>query len=142
MKILPKIGVDAIQLGMNKNQVQNILGKPDHLEKDSDEERWEFDTGIELAFAKEDLYLLGSITVFNEAATLDSQPIVGISEENLLKCFPHFICDEDFEENGKSYDSDYHQILAWVHEGVVTNITLFPEYESTGEIPIWPKSKT
>jgi SmpA / OmlA family len=141
MKILPKIGVDDIQLGMNKSQVQKILGKPDHLEKDSDEERWEFDSGMELGFGKEDLYLLGSITVFDESATLDSQAIIGMSEENFLTYFPHFLLDEDFEENGRSYDSEQYQILAWVHEGIVANVTVFPEYESTGQIPIWPKSK-
>jgi len=141
MKILPKIGVDDIQLGMNKKQVQEILGKPDQLEKDSDEERWEFDAGIELSFEKEDLYLLGSITVFDDSARLESQPIIGISEKDLLENFPHFLPDEDFGENGKSYDSEELQILAWVHEGTVVNITLFPEYESTGQIPIWPKPR-
>lgn len=140
MKILPKVGVDEIQLGMNKTQVQKILGNADHIEKQPDAEFWEYDSGLELTFSKDDLYLLGSVTVFSESARLDSHPIIGLSEENLLQLFPHFYLDEDYEADGKSYDSDEYQILVWIHEGFVTNITVFPEYDSSGEIPIWPQS--
>jgi hypothetical protein len=140
MKILPKVGVDEIQLGMNKTQIQKLMGDPDHIEKHSDAEFWEYDSGLELTFSKDDLYLLGSVTVFNESARLDSQAIIGLSEENFLQLFPHFYLDEDYEADGKSYDSDEYQILVWIHEGFVTNITVFPEYDSSGEIPIWPQS--
>lgn len=140
MKILPRIGVDQLQLGMNKSQVQKILGNADHTEKHSDAEFWKYDAGLELTFSKDDLYLLGSITVFGESARLHSQVIIGLSEESFLELFPHFQLDEDYGDEGKSYDSDEYEILAWVHEGVVANVTVFPEYESTGEIPIWPNA--
>jgi len=53
--------------------------------------------------------------------------------------FPKVILDEDFEENGKCYVYTNKEITFWVSDGIVDSLTIFPEYNSTGEIPIWPK---
>ena len=67
MKIYPKIGIDGVRLGMNKAQVQEVLGKPSLIEKGSQNEYWQYDQGLDLLFQKEDLYLLGTITITNSA---------------------------------------------------------------------------
>lgn len=139
MNILPKIGIDNIKLGMTRHDVQSKLGAPANKEKQTEEEVWEYDSGIELSFQEEDDYRLSSITVIAESALLDSKPIVGITEEELENIFPSFQLDEDFKQDGKSFYADDLQIMAWVFEGEVFNIIIFPEYDEESELPIWPE---
>ena len=139
MKTFPKVGLDNILLGMNRSQARSVLGEPMSIEHDPDEEHWHYEQGIELTFQKDYLYLLGSITISSASAELDSMQIVGLSEEGLLRRFPFFSIDDDFEELGsKDYLSSEKELSVWLSDGVVSNITIFPEYEETGEIPIWP----
>jgi hypothetical protein len=138
MNIFPKVGVDNIKLGMNQNDVQAILGAPASIEKIEEEEIWEFESGLELSFQAEDSYRLSSITVMAESALLDSKPIIGITESELESIFPGFHLDEDFKKDGKSYYADDLQIMAWVFDKEVFNVVIFPEYDESSELPIWP----
>ncbi|WP_052417428.1 hypothetical protein [Cellvibrio mixtus] len=139
MNIFPKIGIDSLKLGISRNDVQSKLGAPANKENHAEEEIWEYDSGIELSFQEEDGYRLSSITVFAESALLDSKPIIGITESELEAIFPSFQLDEDFKQDGKSFYADDLQIMAWVFEGEVFNIIIFPEYDEASELPIWPK---
>lgn len=138
MNIFPKIGVDNIKLGMNQKEVQALMGAPASKESHEEEEIWEFETGLELSFQAEDNYRLGSITVMADAALLDSKSIIGLSESELESFFPVFRLDEDFNTDGKSYYADELQIMAWVFDGEVFNIVVFPEFDENTETPIWP----
>lgn len=139
MNIFPTIGIDDIKLGMSRDDVKNILGAPAHKENLAEEEIWEFENGLEFSFQKEDSYRLSSITVIADSALLDSKPIVGITEEELEHIFPSFQLDEDFKQDGKSYYADDLQLMAWIFEGEVFNIIIFPEYDEASELPVWPK---
>ncbi|MEN0039294.1 MAG: hypothetical protein AAGC78_19610 [Cellvibrio sp.] len=138
MNIFPKVGVDKIKLGMNQKDAQAISGAPANKEKAEEEEIWEFDSGLELSFQAEDNYRLSSITVMDPTALLDSKPIIGITESELESIFPEFRLDEDFKQDGKSYYADSLQIMAWVFDGEVFNVVIFPEYDENTELPIWP----
>jgi len=138
MNIFPKVGVDNIKLGISQKDVMAILGEPENKEKVDEEEIWEFETGLELSFQAEDGYRLSSITVIAESALLDAKPIVGITESELEAIFPAFRLDEDFKQDGKSYYADELQIMAWVFDGEVFNIVVFPEFDESSESPIWP----
>lgn len=138
MNIFPKVGVDNIKLGMNKKDVQAILGAAATIEKVEEEEIWEFESGLELSFQAEDNYRLSSITVMAESALLDSKSLIGITESELESFFPGFRLDEDFNKDGKSYYADELQIMAWVFDGEVFNVVIFPEYDEHTELPIWP----
>ncbi len=139
MNIIPKVGVDSIRLGMSQGEVQVKLGIPASKESTADEEIWEFDNGLELSFQAEDNFRLSSITVLAGSAVLDSKPIIGISESELESIFPEFRLDEDFKQDGKSYYADELQIMAWVFDGEVFNLVVFPEYDETSELPVWPQ---
>ena len=139
MKIIPKTGIDNIRLGMTKGEVQVKLGIPAGKDKTADEEIWEFDNGLELSFQAEDNFRLSSITVMADSALLDAKPIIGISESELESIFPEFRLDEDFKRDGKSYYADELQIMAWVFDGEVFNLVVFPEYDEATEQPIWPQ---
>jgi len=138
MNIFPKVGVDNIKLGMNQKGVQAILGAPANIEKIEEEEIWEYENGLELSFQAEDSYRLSSITVMADSALLDSKPIIGITESELENIFSAFSLDEDFKKDGKSYFADELQIMAWVFDGEVFNVVIFPEYNEHTELPIWP----
>ncbi len=142
MKIEAKVGVKDLKLGMNKSQVKSLLGEPEKIEIESGGERWYFTEGFELQFYKSDLFLLGTITVSNVSARLESKKIVGLQEDELLKSFPFLSLEDDFEENGKDYVCGIREISVWVSDGIVDNITIFPEYDSTGNVPIWPSIVT
>ncbi|WP_151032338.1 hypothetical protein [Cellvibrio sp. KY-GH-1] len=139
MNIIPKVGINNIKLGMSRAEVQNLLGAPALKENLAEEEIWEFENGLEFSFQQEDSFRLSSITVIADSALLDSKPIVGITEEELEDIFPSFQLDEDFKQDGKSYYADDLQLMAWVFEGEVFNIIIFPEYDETSELPVWPK---
>ena len=138
MNIFPKKGVDNIKLGMSKKDAQALLGAPASIEKIEEEEIWEFESGLELSFQAEDSYRLSSITVMADSALLNSKPIIGITESELENIFPAFSLDEDFKKDGKSYFADELQIMAWVFDGEVFNVVIFPEYDEHTELPIWP----
>ena len=142
MNILPKIGIDNVKLGMNKTQVKEVLDEPARIENESNGEFWHYEQGLELSFKKEDLHLLGLITVTNNSARLNSECIIGLSEPELLERFPFFSLDDDFGENGKDYISAEDELSVWVSNGIVINLTIFPAYEKTGEIPLWPSAST
>lgn len=123
---------------MNRRSIEFILGKPDQNEINKSEECWTYSNGLELLFLKEDLFLLSSITTTNLEAQLEAKPIIGIAESELLKQFPYLVITDDFEENGKNYASEEMEIAVFVVDGLVVNVTIFPHYEQTGQIPIWP----
>ncbi len=139
MNILPKTGIEKIRLGMSKQEITKLLGQPISTESNPDDDIWEFKNDIELSFQKDDDYLLSSITVFNPLALLESKNIIGISETEFVSNFLFFEIDEDFGENGKSYWANEMQLMAWIFEGEVLNITIFPEYRDSNDTPIWPK---
>lgn len=126
MKIYPKIGVDAIKFGMSQKQVQAELGAPIGKEKTDVEEIWEYANGFELAFEDNQL---SSITLADEQQLLNAKSIVGISEQALQEQFPAFSLDEDYGSDGKSYYDEQLEIMAWVFDGKVFNVVVFPAYE-------------
>ena len=142
MNILPKTGIADIKLGMTKKEILTFLGQPMSKEENPDEDIWEFSNEVELSFQKNDAYLLSSIIVSSSDALLGSKNIVGISEADFLIEFPSFQLDEDFGENGKSYWDTELELMAWVFEGGVINVTVFPEYDEENDAPIWPSKNS
>lgn len=54
--INPYIGVGDLRLGMNQNEVAKILGKPDDVEEEADQERREYriENGLQTVYSKND----------------------------------------------------------------------------------------
>ncbi|MFK8066847.1 MAG: hypothetical protein AB8D52_01230 [Gammaproteobacteria bacterium] len=138
MNIRPTIGIDDLFLGMNRHHIIDLLGQPIQSEKEYGGESWLYEKGLELSFKKEDLYLLGSITATNSIARLEARQIIGLTEKELVESFPFLVRDDDFEENGKAYICNKRELMVWVSDNVVINVTIFPVYDRTGEIPLWP----
>ena len=149
-KIIPQGGINGLSLGIEKPVALNILGEPDDRtyathEDSSSEEKWEYsDIGVELTFYSEDNWLLGSIAVESEDAELIGQHFIGMDENEFLEKTREVgievELEDDFKELGlKDYFSDELDLSFWIHDGKVSSITIFPKYDKSGEIPLWPK---
>lgn len=147
MEILPYIGVEKIKFGMTMNQVRDLWGQPDHIEyftalKDKPEDRsveWFYDCGIQLSFDSDNCFVLGSINIESRVALLNGLSVVGIDSNELEKRYPEVELDDDFGENGVDYTLDNLGLSFWVVDQIVSNVTLFPEYDKKGNEPIWPR---
>jgi len=146
MEIKPKIGIDSLKLGMTRTQVSELWGEPSSVhdfipleEKPEDKwEVWSYENGIELNFQSDDDFLLGSIEVYSENALYGGVRIIGMSEKELRMKFQKVYLDDDFEENGRDYKHDQTELTFWVIYGVVDSLIISPEYDPSGNHPIWP----
>lgn len=144
MKIYPYIGVDNLYLGFSTSEVENLIGKPDDIEDDDwpNKEKsitWIYKLlGLEFRFDSENQYKLCVITITSKLACLENTLPIGLTEVQLKALYPSVILDDDFEENGKDYVYPKKEISFWVSNGFVYNLSVFPEYDKTGEVPIWP----
>ncbi len=43
-----------------------------------------------------------------------------------------------FGESGKDYILPEHELSFWIVDGMVDNISIFPEYDETRDVFIWP----
>ena len=133
---------------MSKEAVISLLGEPESKANDtwSDEtmsETWAYkNPNMELAFYSDTDFRLTTITVFTTKAVIDGKNPIGKSESTLLEMLPALKLDDDFEENGKDYVYPGKELSFWVSDGIVNNVTIFPLYDKTGNLPIWPKQSS
>lgn len=151
MNLKPHQGVDDIKFGSSMGIVARSLGAPGNKNRrefkdESCDEVWEYPRlGLSLTFSSDDDWLLGTITVESEEADLEGCRLIGLEEQVFLLTarqagIAPIELDDDFEELGsRDYVCRKLDISFWVSEGILTSITLFPKYDESGEIPIWPK---
>ena len=150
MNIKPFTSVGPLTLGSSIHKIKNQIGVPSSV-NDEDfgdgkiTKTFKYDPlGIELCFYEEDEFVLGSITIHSSNATLFGKKVIGLTEERLLTDIKDTagnkpILEDDFEDSGKDYAIDSLGLSFWVVAGKVVNVTVFPEYDATGNNPIWPK---
>jgi len=148
--IKPLTGIEGLSLGISKSDVIKILGEPDHrstenLIDDSPDELWDyFKLGLELSFYSDHNALLGNITIESPHAELAGYHLIGLDEKELLETLKKagiepIVLEDDFEELGsRYYVCDRLGLSFWVQDGKVDSITIFPEYDESNEIPMWP----
>ena len=151
--IEPHRGINGLLLGSNQGVVLRILGSPDYIENGDtpelgyqhDDVTWTYcDYGFSLTFYEDDNYLLGSICVTSDSAELFNCRFVGLEEKKFLhkiqKNCPSIFLEDDLPDvNARNYRIKELDLDFWVYEGVLYSITVIPEYDITGDIPIWPK---
>jgi len=149
MKITPFTSIGDAILGSGVGDVVGVLGE-NYSTKDENFGDGEVirtveypSLGFSLMFCKDDEFRLGAITTKSIDATLKGERVIGLSEEAFLFKVESIMgerprLDDDFEESGKDYVLDSFELSFWVLDGVVSSITLFPRYDSSGNIPDWP----
>jgi len=150
MKIEPFTSIGDINLGSTMDEVTELIGKPSSMKITDYGDGMltriiKYDElGLDLTFCEDDDFLLGSIATKSVNSTLQDKKIIGLSEEIFLFRVEAVMgekpkLDDDFEENGKDYILDKYELSFWISEGVVSSITVFPRYDSSGNVPQWPQ---
>lgn len=151
IRIIPHVGINGLSLGIEKSAALNILGEPDgrsfrtYEEDGSSEEMWEYSKiGMDLTFSSDDNWLLGSISVESKDADLIGECFIGMGENEFLKKTREVGIDiemeDDFAELGsKDYRCDKLDLSFWIQDGKLTSISIFPKYDESGNIPLWPE---
>jgi hypothetical protein len=152
MKVIPKVGADRVRFGMTREEVRGLLGDPDEVEPwdwpdDSQSEEWKYESpGLSAGFDDDVGWRLASLTLTD--AEIGSVRPMGMRETEALEALacagvPPIVLSDDFSELGsKDYECDEWEMSLWISDGVVTSVTLFPEYDESGDHPIWPEGET
>lgn len=146
--IRPGIGLGNILLGSKEQSVRSLLGQPSSVQNssypdgDSSRDMEYDDLMLSLVFYESDSFRLSTITTSDEKSVFNGINIVGMSESQLVQCdfngvgAPQF--DDDFEEFGKDYCWDSLNMSCWLVNSIVTSVTIMPNFDETGDIPLWP----
>ena len=151
MKINPLNGVDEIILGMSIHDIETLLGKPDDTKKesygkcDSLDLIYEYENkGLTLTFSSDDSYILGSIDVYSPDALLYNTYFINLKKNDFIHKFESLKVgsikvDDLFEEiDTEVYTCKALGLNFWLVDGVVDSITIFPNYDKSGDRVIWP----
>lgn len=136
-------------MGIDKSSALEILGEPDErsfadYEDNSSTETWEYlEIGLDLTFYSED-WLLGSITAKSKNTEFAGKYLIGMEEKEFLinakEVGLEIELEDDFTELGsKDYVCQKLDLSFWIHDGELTSITIFPQYDESGIVPIWPE---
>lgn len=144
MLIKPLIGIDNIILGSSKEFVFELLGQP--ASTNSDEwpdgtisESWLYPaSGLTLNFDSDDNYRLSTISSNSKESELEGLKVIGLNINTVIKKHPSIILDEDLTGGVKDYVYPEKEISFWVVNDIIENITLFPEYDKSNDLPVWP----
>jgi len=152
--IKPLIGIEGLPLGIEMSDVIDILGEPDErstreYEADGSIDKiWEYcDIGLTLTFSSDDDWKLGNITVESPNAELKGCRLIGLDEDEFLQEFQQaklgsIKLDDDFTELGsRDYVCNELELSFWIQDGKLDSITIFPQWDESGNIPLWPKDK-
>jgi len=151
LEIIPGVGVGPLVLGMNRDQVREVMGEPDseETEKDPDDGvttvSWQYRQGrIEADFSSDDDYRLGTITVSDPSVVLRGALLIGLSEEEFLRVAEEadigpIELDDEFEDiDARDFAWEDKNVTFWVSDGVLENMSVMPQYDASGEVPQWP----
>ncbi|MCF6205190.1 MAG: hypothetical protein L3J59_16255 [Methylococcaceae bacterium] len=157
MIIKPKVGIDSIKLGMTRVQVERLWGKPNTIDEDfisiyADPNipkdkwiYWEYSRGVELCFHSTNDFLLSHIDIYSSDAIFENIKLIGLSERELWLKFNTSRHDDDYDTDDgwgpNVYEIDQYCLNLMVKYRKITNITLYPEHNATGDTPIWPNNR-
>ena len=97
----------------------------------------------EIKFEDEFDWRMSSITIEAPSATVKGASLIGCGATDLSFLaasagIPDVRQTDDFEESGKCHASELFDLQFWEHEGKIIKITLFPQFEESGNVPRWP----
>lgn len=144
----PLRGFPPFVFGMTRAEVRAAAGEPDLIEKvESDfagtAERWDYTLRqVQITFGEDEQWKVEAIDVLDGSVTIGGIQLIGVSAGALpalaAKAGIADLVPQDFDEFGKSHESDQHGLLFWEVDGVIVNFTMFPAYDETGDVVLWP----
>lgn len=153
MEIKPHVGTDHVRMGIKQADAVAILGEASskEIEPFTDGNKvtsLRYDQhGLELSFYTEDDNRLATLTFFAASHSLFGLHFIGkpeafLQQEAVLKVLPDLTLDDDYPElSSKDYASDQWNLSFWIDDGIITSISIFPQYEADDETVIWPEKQ-
>lgn len=144
MEISPHRGIDDILLGTSRPNVEAALGAPDRKSRGQFEDAVESEVWLyrllrlELAFDSDVDYRLARITTTFPDVNINGFNPIGLAESYLLVRYPNLELQLDCGNDGKDFIERDLDISFWVENGIVSNITIYPEYDDIEQVPRWP----
>ena len=144
MDVVPHRGVDQINLGRNREKIAIDLGTPDKTAQDRHEngevsEIWIYRLmRLELSFDSEHDYKLSQITSYHPYTLVQGFNPIGLTEKFLQQKFPHLDLDVEISSDEKYFTDRILDLTFCIARGRVASVTVFPEYDATGENILWP----
>ncbi|MDA3865465.1 MAG: hypothetical protein PF489_01815 [Salinivirgaceae bacterium] len=148
------IGLDSLRFGMSKEEVENILGKPneidthtDNNEDDGATESWHYDDQeLSISFEEIDDFKLFSIAVSNKSYKFKNKKLIGLKKKELIEELEALAIDDLKTEDWSTDDnlgqelifSEKLSINFWMEDGELSEIQWGPLLEDEGYI-IWPE---
>jgi hypothetical protein len=151
--IQPFTGVGEAILGASEEKILAVLGKPtiikeEYYGQEKTEENlsriYEYEAlQLELSFSADDDFRLSTITVYSTNASIDGITLIGLQEDQFIMEAMKLghgkpLIDDDWRDY-KDYVIDSLGLSFWISGDIVDNVTIFPQYDDTGNIPIWPQ---
>ena len=155
IEIRPFIGIGKSILGYSEDDIKNVLGDPTSINDEYyGQEEIEQNLNriyvyenhmLDLTFSAEYKFKLSTITAHSPDSELFGFKLIGMEEETFLKIagglgygVPEI--GDDWEEY-RDYFLDSIGLSFWISDGIVENITIYPEYDESGNTIIWPSEK-
>lgn len=151
-EIIPFVGIGKAILGSSEEDIKIMFGVPttineefygqEEIEENLDRTYVYANSGLEFSFQGEDEFRLSTITVYSPEATVFGSKLIDLEEDTFLKVanglgYGKPQIGDDWEDY-KDFDLDSVGLSFWVSEGVVENITIYPENDQSGNTIIWP----
>jgi len=144
-------GFDKIRLGMEKSEVEQLLGKPNDMEEHiypeggSSETYSYYEEGFDLTFESENESRLSYISVFKDDFHIDNKINIGQTKNELLQIIEkEGFSEPDIEDvGGDEYPGNEliflkdENLNLWLSDNVLDEIQFGPFWEDD-ETPIWP----
>ncbi len=151
MEIKAGIGVGAIRFGIERAQVEAILGKPDEIEHHEEEGTvsWHYDElDLSLAFDQEEGWKLVTMAVTDAKYTYEDKSVLGMSYANFKAFIKPLIFGEMIEEDYSTNETPNHLLIDvdelsmnfWFEGGALSEVQWSPLFDDE-EMVIWPNQE-
>ena len=148
--VLPGKGFETLRFGLNKEQVERIIGKPDEIEMikldDNDDkesiEAWHYDqSNFSISFDEHDDWRMGNISANNPNLVIEGVKFMNLSVLEAVNQIDKLDLG-DFEvqdmEDGQKVIALYDNFInMWVDNDQIVEIQWSPFLDDEDE-PIWP----
>lgn len=151
-EIIPGTGLPKLIFGTSREEILELLGQPDDVDRYSDEEdfsseTWHYDD-LELSLVVEEVedWRLTTFTVSSDVFTFEGMKLIGLSKEVLEEKLNALDQGEVVYEDWSDDDQEDFALLSipdlnlnfWLLEGELTEIQWGVPYDEQDEV-IWPE---
>lgn len=153
IEIIPGVGLGNLKFGMSREEVEGILGKPDHQEithygdDESDKsDAWEYHPlRLDLSFEEAENWRLVIISVSSEDYVFRGSSLIGLDFDELMEELEVLkVSDLEIEDmssedhpNQKLISSEELAINFWLHDNILEEIQWGPQFIDDNTIN-WP----